>query len=315
MKTCAIIGLGKRFKEYHMPAIIKSEYAHLVAVCDINPDLVYEYSKKLDVKGYTNYDTLLKTEKPDFIIISTPHDTHLDIVQSAANCGVNILKEKPLARTSEEGLKLKNICEHNNIKIMVCVQRRFEPIYSLYFKLREKIGRIFFVEGKYFIAVPNLDDGWRASKLISGGGCILDMGYHMADLLLWYFGIPETIHAEYSCSRPEKNYDAEDTASIQFSYSNGLHGVFIISRTISPKTELFKIYGSEGTIEITKDSIAVTNTQGMVLEKYYKNISDDEISLKQIQTFCELIDDESILIGDIDQHLANLQFIDKCYKQ
>jgi len=314
MKTCAIIGLGKRSREYHIPAIIKSEYVRLVAVCDINPDIVYDYSNKLDVKGYTNYDTLLKAEKPDFIIISTPHNTHVDIVKSAADYGIHVLKEKPLARTLEEGLELKNICENNNIKMMVCVQRRFEPMYALYFKLRERIGRIFFVEGRYSISVPHLDDGWRASKLISGGGCILDMGYHMIDLLLWYFGLPDKINAIYSCSRPEKNYDAEDTASIQFSYTNGIHGVFIISRTISPKTELFKIYGSEGTIEITKNTIIVTDTKGVALEKYDKYISDEEISSKQIQTFCDLIDNDNILIGDVDQHLTNLEFIDKCYK-
>jgi predicted dehydrogenase len=45
------------------------------------------------------------------------------------------------------------------------------------------------------------------------GGCIIGMGYHLIDMIFWYFGQPDRILTDISASaRPNRDYDAEDTA-------------------------------------------------------------------------------------------------------
>jgi predicted dehydrogenase len=65
------------------------------------------------------------------------------------------------------------------------------------------------------------------------GGCIIDMGYHLVDMLLWYFGMPDRVLAQHSASaRPEQDYDAEDTATITFGYGSGLFGTALLPRCV-----------------------------------------------------------------------------------
>lgn len=64
------------------------------------------------------------------------------------------------------------------------------------------------------------------------------MGYHLIDMILWYFGQPDRILADLSVSaRPDREYDAEDTALIHFAYDSGLYGSLLVSRFIGPKRE------------------------------------------------------------------------------
>ena len=63
----------------------------------------------------------------------------------------------------------------------------------------------FFVDVKYTLFVDNLHEGWRGQRDSAGGGCIIDMGYHMIDMVIWYFGLPDNLHAEFSSkAKPEE---------------------------------------------------------------------------------------------------------------
>jgi predicted dehydrogenase len=68
------------------------------------------------------------------------------------------------------------------------------------------------------------------------------MGYHLIDMILWYFGLPDRVLADLSVeARPDRTYDAEDTALIHFGYESGLYGSLLLSRFIGPKTEQIRL--------------------------------------------------------------------------
>ena len=79
------------------------------------------------------------------------------------------------------------------------------------------------------------------------------MGYHLVDMLLWYFGLPDRISADMSVTaRPDRAYDAEDTALVHFSYDSGLYGSLLLSRFLGPKSEQIRLVGSRGPVRSGK---------------------------------------------------------------
>jgi predicted dehydrogenase len=308
----AIIGLGKRALEYYMPAVKIANLCELVAICDIDHSKKENNHKIFDVNYYYNFYDLIASEKLDFIIISTPHNTHREIIKLAARHKIHILKEKPFALNLQEAFEIRNLCTQNKIYLMNILQRRLDPIYQKFFDYINKIGEVFFIEIKYTIIVDNLHEGWRSIKEEAGGGCIIDMGYHMIDLIIWYFGLPDKIHAEFSSrAKPKNIYDVEDTASILFSYNNALHGSLIISRYYPPKSESIKIIGSNGTIEISRDSITVSD--GKIIDKFHKSDVKTEFQKNPIDYFSQVINSNYKNIGSPEYHLEHMSFIESCY--
>lgn len=65
-------------------------------------------------------DTYLnKLDDVDWVIVSTPDDTHYEIVKKCLWFGTNVFCEKPLTLTYEESEKLYNLAEMRNVKLYV----------------------------------------------------------------------------------------------------------------------------------------------------------------------------------------------------
>jgi len=140
------------------------------------------------------------------------------------------------------------------------------------------------------------------------------MGYHMIDMLIWYFGLPDKVHAEFSTKAcPDVKYDAEDTASILFCYNSGLYGNLIISRYYSPKTEYIKVVGSRGVIEVERGKIRRKKSDGEVVESLSRDIAWPTAAVNQIDYFCRVIRNERENFSSPEYHLQHMSFIEACY--
>lgn len=224
----AIVGLGQQAKEDHLPGLASSEFAELVAVCDLNAEVVREAQYAHGVNGYTDIAVLFESEQLDFVIVAVPHHAGREVIECAAKHGVHVLKEKPFATTLVEARDLARLCQDSGVELMVTLQRRFNPIYTTFCQLVDQIGRPFVVDAEYIFFADDPAPGWRGDVALAGGGCIIDMGYHMIDMLLWYFGLPIGVLAQFSANaRPDLSYDAEDTASLLLAYESGMFGTVL----------------------------------------------------------------------------------------
>lgn len=310
----AIIGLGHQAKEDHIPGIMDSQFAELKAICDVNKEKLKYWQEKLLVNAYSDFKELFASEGLDFVIVAVPHNVYKEVIGEAIKHGVHVLKEKPFAMNLKEGLYLKSLCDNAGVHLMTTSQRRFNPIYTAFFQLIDQIGAPFFIDAKYTLFVDNPHEGWRGNKKIAGGGCIMDMGYHMIDMLVWYFGLPEKILALSSCkAKPDEVYDAEDTACILFSYNNDLHGSMTLSRFYPPKTEKITIIGSRGMIEVSRGSIKKFRSNGELAESLVRENAWPAAATNQIDFFCNVIVGKKENVGSPNYHLQHLSFIEACY--
>ena len=305
----AIIGLGHQSIGNYLPGLMDSRFAQLKAVCDVDEAKTSEIANKFAVTGYTDYRKLIEYEPLDFLIVATPHDVYKDVIELACQKGIHILKEKPFARTIQEGLYFNKLCSKSGIHLMTTLQRRFNPIYTTFFQLTDQIGEITFVEAKYTLSLENPSAGWRGDKDRAGGGCLIDMGYHIIDMIIWYFGLPTKVIAEFlSEDTPE------ETAFLLFAYDSGVYGSITLSRSFPPKTEYIKVCGTRGIIEVERGCIKRFKKNGDVTEVLTRDISWPLAATQQIDYFCKVIKGEVQNIGNPIYHLQHVKFIEACYE-
>jgi len=311
-----IMGLGHQSYEDHIPALRESKDAELVAVAEVDDKKLKEFLKEnKNIKGYNSYKDLIKNHKLDFVIIAVPHFEHCNITKTAIENKINVLKEKPFAMSLREAMELKELAEKNNVKISVTLQRRFNPIYSTFFQLIDKIGKVFYIDAVYTFHTDYPEDGWRGKKETAGGGCLIDMGYHMIDLLIWYFGLPDKVFSDMSSLAKEGVfYDAEDTARVIFRYdSKDSWGSLLISRFIPPKQEFLNVYGTRGTIHLERGSIERYSTDGKLQESLKRENSWPSAALDQIDYFTKVLKGERKNINGPESHLDHMAFIEAAY--
>lgn len=311
----AVIGLGKQAKDTHIPALIESQRAELVAVCDTNQAQSERIASELDVRGYADHVKMLDSEHLDFVIVAAPHNAHSLIAADAAARSVHIIQEKPVALSAAEASELVHMAGAAHIEIMIATQRRFSPIYTSFFHMADSIGSPFFLDARYTMYVTEPHAGWRGSRSLAGGGCIIDMGYHLIDLMTWYFGLPASVSATLSARAVEGQvYDAEDTASLLLTWRNGLHGAYVISRRIPPKTEMFRVIGANGIIEVIPDSIRRLTSSGEVAEYLQYSCPSASSASAHITHFCKVLAGECENVSSPLSHLSNMTLIDACYE-
>ena len=321
MLKIAVIGLGRQALDDHIPAILESEKFDLVAVCDINPTTLKAVSEKFKIKGFTSVDDLIGTTKCDTAIVVVPHNQYVPIITKLANAGINIIKEKPFATTIEEACSIHKAV-NNKVFLGVTLQRRFNPIYQTFLRMQQRIGKIYSIEGKYTLNIAELDEGWRASRAQAGGGALVDMGYHLIDLLIWYFGTPQTVTARITRGNREgQQYDVEDTVNMLFdfylpkSYDEKTIGNFLISRVYPKKQEILTVYGTKGILELQRGQICRYDIGGKETEKLVHQDEWPSALIEQLDHFGEAINAGTRWNLDIfKQHLPQVAVIEAAYE-
>lgn len=303
-----IVGLGHQSKTDHLPVIQNNPNIELVGIVD---PYVVEFQ---NVPVFQNIDSLDSSGlEYDSVLVSIPHNLHFKIVSDFVKRGKHVLKEKPAALSSIDLNKLYELSKENNVHIMVNAQRRLKDHYQKAKQFISQLGQIFLIEGKYCIYVPNPEEGWRGDAAIAGGGCIIDMGYHLIDLITYYFGLPDSISALSSMKAiPSVDYSAEDTAVIHFKYDNPLieaNGSLLISRFCGPKDEFVRVVGSDGILEITKQSLVLKSNSGEIV-----SVIEGNKSVNPIDHFVDVLINDSDSLLDLKSHLSNTVFIEKCYE-
>ncbi|WEH33417.1 Gfo/Idh/MocA family oxidoreductase [Streptomyces sp. AM 4-1-1] len=314
-RRAAIIGLGHQALEDHLPGLLGSSRAELVAVCDSDPNALRTQQEAHQVPAFTRAADLLDAVKPDFVIVAVPHHAGRSVIEECASRGVHVLKEKPFGTSPEEAHALAAICARGAVELMVTLQRRFNPIYTSVVQFLDQIGTPFLIDGQYTFHTDDPGAGWRGDVRQAGGGCIIDMGYHLVDLLLWYFGMPNRVMADFStAAMPEGCYDAEDTAVIQLGYDTGLYGTVLLSRWMAPKTEKLHIVGTLGSVLLTKGQVQRLALDGSVVEELTRPQAPASAATAQIDHFCRVLDGERPNTSGPQQHLAHAAFIASCYR-
>ena len=79
-----------------------------------------------DTCGYEDYDAFLRSDRVDAVYLALPNSLHRDFAVRAANAGLHVLSEKPLATTEQECQDIIQACAENQVKLMTAYRLHFE---------------------------------------------------------------------------------------------------------------------------------------------------------------------------------------------
>jgi predicted dehydrogenase len=230
-------------------------------VVEQNREKVREYFP--EARFTTDIDSLLNSERIDFVDICTPPHTHAQYITACASKGIHVICEKPLTESLATVPKLAQTIRGANIVFMPCHQYKYSPLWKGIhdFISSGKLGDITLAQFNVFRL--HADSGtaawnpeWRTNKNHSGGGILVDTGAHYFYLAQYFFGVPERLEAVLRTLK-HHDYGVEDTALVTLEYKNTLVQINL-TWAANNRANSAAIVGSKGSL--TYDGVKLVHT-------------------------------------------------------
>lgn len=235
-----VVGCGNIAKA-HAAAYASLPEADFVACCDANEERARALAVTHGVPAvYADAREMLQSGRIDAVSVCTPHPAHLEVVLAAAEAGVHVLVEKPIATNLADADAMVEAAARAGITFGGVFQRRFWPAAR---RLRRavddgKLGRLTLAECQVRIARTReyfARDAWRGTWATEGGGALMNQAIHAIDLMQWYMGPVAEIFGRYATLRHGDYIDVEDTVVATVVFANGALGLIEAATTVDPE--------------------------------------------------------------------------------
>jgi predicted dehydrogenase len=234
----------------------------VTAIADAVPETAERRGAELGVPSFTDYTEMLASADIDAVDICLPHHLHRDAIVAAAKAGKHILCEKPLCLSPDEAKDVQEAVSAAGVTLMCAHNQLFMPAVAKAKELLDSgtLGKVYEVRttDSFYNNFDPKNMGWRAHASTSGGGELIDTGYHPSYLLMHLAGgVPTEAVALLSTHRLEF-MEGEDSAQVLFRFDNGVVGQLATSWAYNPApgTERFSVVGELGSL--SSDGTSVT---------------------------------------------------------
>jgi predicted dehydrogenase len=195
----------------------------------------------------------LLARKPDGVVIATPSALHAEQSIRAFEAAAAVFCQKPLGRTASEVEAVLGAAESADRLLGVDLSYRHTAAMQA---IRERIhagdlGQPFAADLTFHNAYGP-QSGWFWNPQLSGGGCLIDLGVHLVDLVLWLFDFPEVLEARATLlrdGRPAAPGEVEDYAVAELRLANGVEARIACSWNLSAGCDAVidaRFYGTRG---------------------------------------------------------------------
>src|SRR5262245_37680093 len=247
----AVVGLGHIAQVAVLPAFTHARRnSQVVALVSDDARKRREVGRKYRVENtfsYDDYETCL--EQVDAVYIALPNSMHADYTMRAAQAGVHVLCEKPMAVTADECEAMIEACHAHRVKLMIAYRLHFEEITLDVIDLVRK-GRI--GQPKFFnssFALTLRGDNIRAKKDL-GGGTLYDIGTYCTNAARHLFRAePKEVMAMSVNSGPAKLKEIDESTGALLRFDGERVAAFVTSFNAAD-VGAYRIVGTKGDIRI-----------------------------------------------------------------
>ncbi|QPN62471.1 Gfo/Idh/MocA family protein [Synechococcus sp. CBW1004] len=265
----AMVGCG-RISANHIKAIaLEHRRAELVALCDPQRDRLEKAAALLGDASpglaatpparFCSDAELLSAVRAgrldvDLVVLATPSGLHPEQTIAAAEAGLHVCTEKPMATRWTDGQAMVRACDAAGVRLFVVKQNRCNSTLQLVRRQLQakRFGQLAMVTVNVFWQRPQSyydQDAWRGTRAMDGGA-LMNQASHYVDLLDWLVGPVACVSA--SIATIGRAIEVEDTAALQLRWRCGALGTMAVTMLTYPKNMegSITLLGETGTVRV-----------------------------------------------------------------
>jgi predicted dehydrogenase len=183
------------------------------------------------------------------VLLATPNDTHEEQATAAAERGVHVFVEKPIAHTLEAGERMRNACARGGVKLMV--GHEFRRLGAAR-KAKELVaagalGTVVLAEANFSLTSPVEPGSWKAG---GRGTPLVQLGVHHADTLAYLLG--PVVRTTGRVNRAVSAVEIDDVGVATLEFASRALGT-IASSYVSPRTYSIRLLGTDAVLDYRTD--------------------------------------------------------------
>jgi len=249
----AVAGQGYIAQAAVLPAFQNAaKNSELVALISDDPAKLGRLARKYDVAhtyDYGEYDKCLTSGAVDAVYIALPNHMHQEYTIRAAQAGIHVLCEKPMALTVGECQSMIRACRENRVKLMIAYRLHFEKSNLRAIKLAQsgKLGDLRIFSSVFTMQVKEGNSRLRRSL---GGGTLYDIGIYCINAARYLFqDEPLRVFANRASSNDVRFSKVEEMVSANLVFPRDRLATFVCSFGASD-VSTYQMVGTRGDLVV-----------------------------------------------------------------
>ena len=229
------VGIGAGyFSRFQYDAWMRMPEVEIAAVCDRVEDKAQSVADQFGIaRVYTDWKEIIDHERPDFVDIITPPDTHEEICAFAAAKGIHAVCQKPLAPSFDVARRIVETAESAGVRLMIHENFRWQPWYR---KIKEIQNTQTIGDFTHLHFLMRMGDGWGANAYLDRQPffrdypklLIYETGVHFIDTFRYLLGEVTEVCAHLRRLNPV--IKGEDAGQLFLKFESGATAIWDANR-------------------------------------------------------------------------------------
>lgn len=266
----AVVGLEHGHVEGFLNSLRNRDDVQLVGIADADSNLLDKYRQKFNLDAslfFKSEANMIETRRPQAVLVYTSIAQHRPAIDIAAQYGVSVMVEKPLAISLEDAQHIRDVAQQHHIQVLVNYETTwYASNRAAYDALEQnKLGPVRKVvvhdghQGPKEIGVPPEFLNWLTDPAQNGAGALFDFGCYGVDLMTWLMHgeAPESVTAVLNHDKPDVYPHVDDDATVVLQYPHA-QAVIMASWNWPFGRKDMEVYGARGyAITVGADQLRV----------------------------------------------------------
>ncbi len=250
----AVVGLGYIAQEAVIPAFDRAKNSRLAALVSDDPVKLAELGNRHQIAytwSYAEYDACLASGEIDAVYIALPNHLHHEYAVRAAEAGIHVLCEKPMALTELDCESMIRAAEMGNARLMVGYRLHFQPanLQAIEIIRSGKIGSPRIVTSAFAMQVQ-MKDGDIRLRRETGGGSLWDLGVYCVNASRYLFeSEPIEVTAFRADGGDPRFREVDEAVGATLKFPGGRLATFVSSFGASGVSH-YEVVGTRGSLRV-----------------------------------------------------------------
>jgi predicted dehydrogenase len=313
--TFGVLGTAGIARDAVIPAIAASDHA-VGAVASRDADRAAAFAEAQSIpRSYGSYEALLDDDGIDAVYVPLPNGLHAEWTTRAADAGLHVLCEKPLAVDAAEAREVADHCEDRGVTLMEGFMYRYHPRTERVLELVEReLDDVRSVTSTFRFPLYDRPSDVRLNPNLAGGS-LMDVGCYPVSVARTVLGEPDRAYAHTHDTR-DAGVDTELAGVLEYDDGRSAH---VASGFDTQLVERYRIDATNGWIEVDRAFNAPTDERAELTyeidgRRGVETFDPVDQYRLQVEHFADRVAGDARPLTDGEEAVANMRVVDALYE-